>query len=80
MDIDSSDSLAAPSEEVSLSYDDTVPYAEQGPVPPTQPLESSLASRIGHTKDYLISDATATRAGKVRGKSVFAAALADLTR
>ena len=50
---------------MSLSYDDTVPYAEQVPVQP-ESASSSLANRIGQTKVYLISDATATRSGKVR--------------
>ncbi|KAJ3530418.1 hypothetical protein NM688_g7710 [Phlebia brevispora] len=51
--------------DVALSYDDTVPYAELPPQPATsETAHSSLADRIGHTKVYLISDATATRAGK----------------
>ena len=50
---------------ITLSYDEAVPYEEQGPVP--EPAGSSLAGRIGQTKVYLIADAAAaTRSGKVR--------------
>lgn len=78
MDISPDDSVSAPAAEFPLSYDDTVPYAEQVPAQ-SEPAQSTLANRIGHTKVYLISDATATRAGKVRGENVFAFALAGLT-
>lgn len=49
-----------------LSYDDTVPYSDLSPPPPTDSASGpSLADRIGHTKVYLISD-TLARTGKVR--------------
>jgi hypothetical protein len=51
----------------SLSYDDTVAYEEQVPTHVSNdPERASLANRIGNTKVYLLSESTATRAGKVR--------------
>lgn len=48
-----------------LSYDETVPYEEQLP---SAVEAAGLASRIGNTKVYLLSEssATAARGGKVR--------------
>ncbi|KAF9464267.1 hypothetical protein BDZ94DRAFT_1256712 [Collybia nuda] len=47
-----------------LSYDDTVAYEEQIPTHPTNDGQAALASRIGNTKVYLLSESTATRVGK----------------
>ena len=57
-------------DDTGLSYDDTVPYSELPPPPPTATNagQPSLADRIGQTKVYLISDALA-RTGKVRGQT-----------
>lgn len=53
-----------------ISYDDTVPYEHQVTAVPDalDPTEAgrSLADRIGTTKVYLLSDASKSRAGKVR--------------
>lgn len=48
-----------------LSYDETVPYEEQLP---SAAEAAALASRIGSTKVYLLSEssASAARGGKVR--------------
>ncbi|PSS36880.1 hypothetical protein PHLCEN_2v1308 [Hermanssonia centrifuga] len=64
-----------------LSYDESVPYSDQLPVDTlNEPGQSSLANRIGSTKVYLISDATAARSGKVRWRNVFVGAIEDLLR
>lgn len=47
-----------------LSYDEEVPYEAQ--VAPEPEQSNSLASRIGNTKVYLLSEQSTTRAGKVR--------------
>lgn len=47
-----------------LSYDEEVPYEEQ--VAPEPEQTNSLASRIGKTKVYLLSEQSTTRASKVR--------------
>jgi hypothetical protein len=53
----------------SLSYDDTIPYAELPAPPSTNDAgQPSLADRIGQTKVYLISDVLA-RTGKVRAQT-----------
>ena len=49
-----------------LSYDDTTPYDELPPPPPTGPGRAQLADRIGNNKVYLLSDTAGTRLGKVR--------------
>ncbi len=64
-----------------LSYDESVPYSDQLPVDTlNEPGQSSLANRIGSTKVYLISDATAARSGKVRWRNVFVGAMDGLLR
>lgn len=51
----------------SLSYDDNIAYEEQIPTHPSNdPERTSLASRIGNTKVYLLSESSAARVGKVR--------------
>ena len=61
---------------VDLSYDNTVPYDEQISAAPPN---SSLMNRIGQTKVYLISDAVATRTGKVRWQAYSRNVLTRLT-
>jgi hypothetical protein len=52
--------------ENSLSYDDTVAYEQQVPTATEADPRSNLASRIGNTKIYLLSEATAAaRSAKV---------------
>lgn len=68
MDITPDDFDAA---EPALSYDETTAYSDLPPPPPTEPTQPSLAGRIGQTKVYLISDAIASRSGKVREPTVF---------
>jgi hypothetical protein len=46
-------------QENSLSYDDTVAYEQQVPTTTETDPRSNLANRIGNTKIYLLSEATA---------------------
>ncbi|KIM83973.1 hypothetical protein PILCRDRAFT_27693, partial [Piloderma croceum F 1598] len=46
-----------------LSYDDTVPYEDQLP-DADEPVQSSLANRIGSTKVYLLSESSVARVAK----------------
>ncbi|KAJ3780812.1 hypothetical protein GGU10DRAFT_368521 [Lentinula aff. detonsa] len=46
-----------------LSYDETVPYEEQFPTTTA----AELASRIGNTKVYLLSESSAASTAKSRG-------------
>jgi hypothetical protein len=55
-----------PAEYSTLSYDDTIPYEEQLPVNTDEPAHNPLASRIGSTKVYLLSESSIARVGKVR--------------
>ena len=57
----------APQDNMALSYDDTVAYEEQLPTEAERERSASLATRIGSSKVYLLSESSvATRTSKVR--------------
>lgn len=52
---------------IPLSYDDSVPYEDQRSTHPSNdPERTGLASRIGSTKVYLLSESSTSRVAKVR--------------
>ena len=56
-----------------LPYDEPIKAEDEGSASASllEPAEGrSLADRIGHTKVYLLSDASKSRGGKVRGQYV----------
>ncbi len=59
-----------------LPYDDPIQADDPDPTASSSldPADGgrSLADRIGHTKVYLLSDASKSRGGKVRGQHVYA--------